>query len=160
MAIEGYKAFHHDMSNNYGMKFEVGKTYHVDGPIKFGVDGNGFHLCTNVEDTFRYVEDDEVKVAKVIGDGTIADGFDDYNEYYDMYAVSDLTVSRLMIRDEIIEEVLKGNEFRVCRFISTGFMLNENERQLIRDRFPESRIINNCVDYVERVRYPLMKVKK
>ena len=33
MEIKGYKAFNKDMTNMYGKKFEVGKTYSVNGKI-------------------------------------------------------------------------------------------------------------------------------
>ena len=45
MIIDGYKALKHDLTNNYGMKFEENKTYHVQGKIKYGTVGNGFHFC-------------------------------------------------------------------------------------------------------------------
>ena len=35
--------------NNYGKKFSVGKIYITSGTIKFGNNGNGFHLCKNIE---------------------------------------------------------------------------------------------------------------
>ena len=54
--MKGYKAFNKDMSAMNNIKFEIGKQMHIDGPIKAGpIDGNGFHFCTNFEDTFRYV---------------------------------------------------------------------------------------------------------
>lgn len=36
----GYKCFNSDLTNRYGSKFEVGKTYHAKGDIKFGNNGN------------------------------------------------------------------------------------------------------------------------
>ena len=48
--------FNDDLTNRYGTKFEVGKTYHANGDIKFGNDGNGFHMCKNIEDTLRYFD--------------------------------------------------------------------------------------------------------
>ncbi len=52
----GYKCFNSDLTNRYGSKFEVGKTYHAKGDIKFGNNGNGFHMCKNMEDTLRYFD--------------------------------------------------------------------------------------------------------
>jgi hypothetical protein len=160
MAIEGYKAFYHDMTNNYGMKFEVGKSYHMDGPIKFGPKGNGFHMCTNMEDTCRYIEDPDMKIARVKGFGTITEGFDDYNEYYDMYAVSDITICNLVLREEVIKHILECNELRACRFINTGFMLTEKEIEQFRRRYRNASIVDNCIRYAEAVRYPKMMLKK
>ena len=45
MGIIGYKAFDKGLINRYGTKFEVGKIYIAEGAIKFGNQGNGFHLC-------------------------------------------------------------------------------------------------------------------
>ena len=47
--IKGYKCFNKGLINRYGKKFEVGKIYHQDGDIKFGINGNGFHMCSNLE---------------------------------------------------------------------------------------------------------------
>lgn len=53
--MKGYKAFNKDMLAMNNIKFEIGKQMHIDGPIKSGpIDGNGFHFCTNFEDTFRF----------------------------------------------------------------------------------------------------------
>ena len=54
--VLGYKCFNEDLTNRYGFKFEVGNTYKVDGIIKFGIDGNGFHMCERLEDTLRYFD--------------------------------------------------------------------------------------------------------
>ena len=40
MEIKGYKAFNHDLTNRYGEKFNEGVTYYVNGPIKYGNNGN------------------------------------------------------------------------------------------------------------------------
>jgi hypothetical protein len=147
MKINGYKAFNHDMTNNYGMKFEEGKTYKKDGNISFGIKGNGFHMCKNLEDTFRYIDDDDIKVAKVLVKGTIAEGFDEYNEYFDMYSVSEIEILHIMSRKEIIEEIIKKNKLKICRFITTGFKLTDNEAEMIRLAFPNSRMISSYIDY-------------
>ena len=41
--VRGYKAFNIDATNRYGKPFTEGETYQVEGEIKFGNDGNGFH---------------------------------------------------------------------------------------------------------------------
>ncbi len=159
MTIEGFKAFNHDMTNKSGMKFEVGKTYHVDEPISFGADSNGFLMCSNIEDSCRYVDDPDMKIARVTGFGTVAEGFDTVYEYFDMYSVSDMTICNLMLREEVVEEILRGNELRACRFVNTGFMLTEKEREQFRKRF-HNPIVDNCIRYAETVRYPKLELKK
>ena len=44
MAIIGYKCFDKGLINKYGKKFSVGKIYIMLGTIKFGINGNGFHI--------------------------------------------------------------------------------------------------------------------
>lgn len=146
MEVKGYKAFNSDMTNNYGEKFEEGKTYHVDGPISFGVHGNGFHMCKRIEDTFRYVDPVGVKVAKVVGFGDIGEGYDEYNGYFDMYSVSDIKIEKIMSREEIITEVLKGGRQSAVRFIVTGFTLTSEEVEQIRNHFNDP-IVDTYIKY-------------
>lgn len=145
--INGYKAFRNDMSNNYGMKFEEGKSYHIDGDIQFGVKGNGFHLCENIEDTFRYINDDNPIIAKVTAFGEIVESFDNYNGYYDMYSASDITIDHIMSREEVINEILKKSEMSACRFIITGYKLTDIEVKLFEERYKESKTFRKFIDY-------------
>ena len=78
MDIIGYKCFNKGLLNRYGKKFSVGKIYVTDGMLKFGTRGNGFHICKNIEDTFRYFNSlkNDVDVCLVKGSG-------DFIEYSD-----------------------------------------------------------------------------
>ena len=147
MEISGYKAFDKNMRNWCGFEFEEGKTYHINGPIIFGRDGNGFHMSKRLEDTFRFVEKEGVIVARVTGFGEIVEGFDNYNEYFDMYSTSDIRIDRILSRNEIITLMLEKNELQVCRFISTGFKLTEDEINLFRKKFAYSSKVNQHLDY-------------
>lgn len=147
MELKGYKAFNGDLTNNYGDKFEEGKTYHLDGNVKFGVDGYGFHFCKNIEDTFRYINDPNIKVAKVTASGKIVESSDEYNEYFDMYASDTITIDHIMTREEIIREMLGKTENKVCRFIMTGFKLSDDEIKMFRAKFYNSRMVSNYLDY-------------
>ena len=86
--IKGYKCFNKNLINRYGIPFEVGKTYKVDGNISFGNNGNGFHMCVNLEDTLRYFDgfNTEIDICEVIGDGNFVLFEDNYYGYYDMYS--------------------------------------------------------------------------
>ena len=119
MEINGYKAFNQDLTNRYGFKFEEGKTYSVDDYPSFGLNGKGFHFCKNIEDTFRYFNPDNCLIASVTGMGEIAEGFDDYNEYYNMFSSNKIRINHVLSREEVLSEILSLNtESRVCRFIA------------------------------------------
>ena len=143
----GYKAFNRDYTNNYGKKFNEGEIYHVDGNISFGVKGNGFHFCKRMEDTFRYINDDEKIVAEVMGFGKIVERNDEYNEYFDMYAASSIKIKHFLTREEVINYLLHTNEYAVIRFIVTGFKLTNEEIDILRKNFINSSLFNNYLDY-------------
>ena len=65
--IKGYKAFNKDLTNRYGSEFVEGTTYRVEGELKFGNNGNGFHFCKRLEDTLRYFPgmEEEIDIASI-----------------------------------------------------------------------------------------------
>ncbi len=134
MEILGYKCFNKGLLTQYGDKLEVGKTYTATGKILFGK--NGYHFCKRVEDTFRYFDtfNNEVDVTKVIGSGFIDESFDDYNEYYDLYASEKIRILEIIPRDKIIEYGLNLYGPRAWRFIST-FGLTDSEILLFKNRY-------------------------
>lgn len=128
MKVYGYKAFNKSLTNNYGKKFEEKENYHIDGDIKFGINGCGFHFAKNISDVFRYINDKEnVVVAEVYGYGKVLSYDDEYNGYYDMYVASDICIERILKRNEIISKVVNAGELSFKKFIMTGFSLNEEE---------------------------------
>ena len=132
--IIGYKAFNKDFTNRYGMKFEVGKTYNIDGEIKFGVKGNGFHLCSSFEDTFRYFDTEEGFIlTEVEANGKIVSYDDEYNGYYDMYAASEIKIIRIIERTEIIEMIknITYADYRIKKVIDTLYLTDEEINELL-----------------------------
>ena len=148
--IRGYKAFNKDMTNQYGMKFQEGVRYIIDGPLKFGVNGNGFHFCTKMEDTLRYVEakDEDVVLTRVNSLGKQVKFDDEYYGFYDMYAASDILIEHVYTRDEIIEEFLNAPSYRTDRFLRL-YKLNEEEINLFRDSFKSDANIQNVLSYYQ-----------
>ena len=147
--IKGYKAFNKDATNRYGQPFEEGKTYCVCGEIVFGNQGNGYHMCTNLCDVFRYVNacEDEVLVAEVTGCGKRQKMDDEYYGYYDMYSFEKITVDRFMSREEIINEMLSAPGYQVIKFLAT-FRLTEEEKILFYSKFRnEVDVIKNLLYY-------------
>lgn len=146
--VVGYKAFNKDLTNHYGKKFEVGKIYIIPGAIKFGTHGNGFHMCKNMEDTFRYFDTKNMTICKVIGSGEMDEGEDHYYGFYDMYAVERLKILKVLSRLEIIEEGLKLNDTRVERFISL-FPLTEEEIILFKEHFKSDISVMDAIAYYQ-----------
>lgn len=148
--ILGYKCFNKDLTNRYGQRFEVGKTYHITGNITFGNTGNGFHICSNLEDTLRYFDtfNEEVCICEVKGTGTNIVYNDEYNGYYDMYAVESLTIIRILNREEIINIGLNLNQIRVFRFIQ-GYKLTKEEINLFKNKFINYSSVLKAIAYYQ-----------
>ena len=126
--INGFKAFNGNMSNNYNKVFYEGKDYYVDGEIKFGLKGNGYHFAKRIEDTFRYINDKEnISIAKVYSNGEVLSFDDEYYGYYDLYVSNHIHIEKVLKRNEIISEILKNGESALKRFIATGFKLTNEE---------------------------------
>lgn len=150
MAIIGYKCFDKGLINKYGKKFSVGKIYIMPGAIKFGINGNGFHMCKRIEDTFRYFEcfENEVDVCLVKGSGEVVEYSDDYYGYYDMYSVQKIEILKQLNREEIINEGLNMCDLRVKRFVST-LKLNEEEINLFRETFKDNLSVLDAIAYYQ-----------
>ena len=150
MAIIGYKCFDKGLINKYGKKFSVGKIYIMPGAIKFGINGNGFHMCKRIEDTFRYFEcfENEVDVCLVKGSREIIEYSDDYYGYYDMYSVQKIEILKQLSREEIINEGLNMCDLRVKRFVST-LKLTEEEINLFKETFKDNLSVLDAIDYYQ-----------
>lgn len=150
MEILGYKCFNSDLTNNYGVKFEVGKKYTTSGQIKFGTMGNGFHMCKRLEDTLRYFDaiKKEVSICEVKGSGTVVESFDEYYGYYNIYSVEELEIIRELTREEIINMAIKFYQERAIRFIS-GFKLKEDEILLFKQYFKNNSRVISFIEYYQ-----------
>ncbi len=148
MEMVGFKSFNGDLTNAYGMKFEVGKTYTIDGELEFGLKGNGFHFCKNLEDTLKFFDEDRV-IAKVVGSEELLKRDDEKQDFFDMYVARNLFVERVLSREEIIGMVLSyKNPDRVIRFI-IFFPLTEEEKVLFRIRFKDNIKILCAISYYQ-----------
>lgn len=146
--IEGYKCFNEGLINQYGIKFEVGKEYHANGDIQFHQ--NGFHMCQNLEDTLRYFDaiNGKVDITKVIGYGQICQYDDEYNGFYDMYAVEYLKIVQVLNHDEVIDYALKLYPERVKRFLSL-YKLNSDEIILFKEKFYQDISVLMTIEYYQ-----------
>lgn len=157
----GYKCFNEDLTNRYGTKFEVGKTYHLKGNIKFGNDGNGFHMCKNMEDTLRYFDafNGSVRICLVNGFGKFHKHDDEYNGYYDMYSYEYLTILKELTHEETINYALNLCEYRVKRFISL-YKLNKDEIELFKNKFYDNDNVLKCIKYYQENMEDVYKLEK
>lgn len=131
------------MTNKKGQKFKEGHIYFCPGIISFGINGNGFHFCKRIEDTFRYFPTlesslypplESIAVAEVVGSGNIVEGQDDYNGYYDLYVSQYLEVGHVLNREEIMELACDMVEMRLTRLVST-YRLTEEEITKIEGKY-------------------------
>lgn len=161
MHITGYKCFNKDLTNSYGMQFSVGKIYIVKGVIKFGNNGNGFHICKNMEDTFRYFDaiNNEVSICKVIGSGKMTKYDDEYYGYYDMYTVEKLEILKKLNREEIIDFGLNLNYLRAKRFVQ-GIKLTQEEIKKFKDKFSSNIDVLNAIEYYQENNLDVYKTKR
>lgn len=148
--VYGYKCFNKGLINNYGVKFDVGKMYHIDGDVVFGIYGNGFHMCERLEDTLRFFDTfaDDVDICTVIGLGKCIKRDDEYNDYYDMYACERMYIVKKLTRDEIIMYGINLHEMRAMRFLSL-FKLTDDEKKLFRDKYKNNYLVNKYIDYYQ-----------
>lgn len=151
MELHGYKAFNKGLTNRYGREFKEGETYSIDGPLKFGNDGNGFHFCERLEDTLRYFPamEEEIEIASVTALGNLEEYEDNYYGYYDMYCTDKTRIDRVLEREEIITMFLDKTRSRVIRFVQ-GFRLNPNELELFTLRYGEDESIMDAVAYYQK----------
>ena len=150
MKVIGYKCFNKDLINHYGQKFEIGKIYIASGIIKFGTRGNGFHMCKNIEDCFRFFDTTkkDIEVCKVVGSGKIIEYSDEYNGYYDLYCVEKLQILNVLSREELINIGLSLNELRVERFVSTLSLFKE-EISLFKEKYKKYIKVLDAISYYQ-----------
>ena len=146
--MQAYKCFNKGLINLYGRQYEIGKLYHDEGDISFGDKKHGFHVCENLEDTFRFFDGfhEELDVCLVECFGKYAKRDDEYNGYFEMYSFEYLKILKLLTREEIISYGLNLDENRVVRFISS-IKLTKEETGLFREKF------YNCVNVIEHIDY-------
>ena len=150
MTMDGYKTFHKGMKNRYGKTFQEGRIYEIEGPLKFGPNGNGIHFCKNLEDTLRFFPamEEEVVITEVTALGDLVEYTDDYNDYYDMFCTNKIRINHIMTREEIIKMYLNMTDYRVIRFVS-GFRLTSDEIELFKIRYSSEISILDAIAYYQ-----------
>ena len=154
----GFKAFNCGLTNRYGFKYETNKIYHVDGTLKFGNDGNGFHMCKNLEDTLRYYDafNNNIDICLVLGFGNYEEFHDDYYGYYNMYVYENMYIIKILNRKEIIDYMKNTNIERMKRFISL-YKLDDDE--IIPFKNVDS-VLDKVIDYYQYGNRDVFKLEK
>lgn len=151
--IQTYKAFNKvdgKLVNRYKRVFEIGKEYFIEGEIRFGNNGNGFHSCKNLEDTLRYFDffNEECTICTCEIKGEISVRNDEYYGYYDQYSSSYLKLLKDLSRDEIISyaKQIRHNDIALERFIR-DFYLTQEEIDYFRNKYKRNPHVLHTLDY-------------
>lgn len=147
--IKGFKCFYKGLVNLFDESFVIDKKYVCEGEIKFR--SQGYHMCTNLEDTLRYFDgfNKEIEICEVIGYPEFNKYNDEYYGYYDMYACRGILIKKVLTRDEIMLKAEEMNYMAFKRF-SSGYKLTKEELAYFKDKYKNDRdVINHLIYYYE-----------
>lgn len=150
----GVKALNHDLTNQYGFIYEIGKKYTLNGSLKWRE--NGFHFCLRPEDTLRYVDgfNEDVCFVLVEGEGKLTTYEDEYYGFYDMYASSEIKIISIISREDVFNMIINSkNEFRAKRYASL-IKLTSYEKEEILKKYPKLQF---TIDYYQNDEFILKK---
>ena len=161
--MKGYKLLDIGLINEYGFKYEINKIYTLEGELKWN--HNGFHFCTNIEDTLRYRDKEKgtFEIVEVESLGNLVDGSNVENDYYGYetgYATDKFRIIKIITREELIDIVLKSNNInRITRLIYS-IPLSEEEIIKIKEMYPNKELINQYIDYYQYDKKDAFSFKK
>ena len=149
--IQGFKVFNQDFTTRSGIKFAVGDHKHIDGEVVAGpINGHGWQFCKNFEDTFRFVRENPI-LCEIIAFGEISKEYkDDYYEYDEIYACSDIYIKRVISREEIISMAKELCDWKLQRLIITYNMTDEEIEEIEQSLPPNSEKTKKYIDYYHR----------
>ena len=148
MIVKGYKAFNKDLTNRYGKQFEEGKTYEENGELKYGTNGCGIHFCKRLEDTIRYFNPYNIKIAEVTALGDVISTFDNYNDYYDLCVTNKIRIDKVLTREEIVDKFKNNSYHSVTRFLSQ-FPLLQEEINYFKEKYKDNEEILDIISYYQ-----------
>ena len=143
--MRGYKALNKGLINRYGFQYELGKKYVLIGKLKWGK--NGFHFCSRPEDTLRYVDswNDEIDIVEIEGSGDLILYEDEYYGYYDMYCSSEMTLNRIISREEMFNMIINSHDENRVKRLAQSLELTDDEIRIIRYNYD----IESTLDYYQ-----------
>ena len=158
--IHGFKCFKKGLETRYGQKMELNKIYTFEGSPIFR--SSGYHMCENMEDTFRYFDcfEEEVDVCKVIGYPEYQKYEDEYYGFYDMYSCQGIELVEKLIRKQIIEMADNMCDFRFIRFINL-YPLTHEELEYFTNKYKKNEYVLSRIlyEYYEKSSSGEMKLK-
>ncbi len=118
-------------------------------------------MCTNLEDTLRYFDamNQNVDICKVVGYGNIEKYDDEYNGFYDMYAVEYMKILYVLTREQIIDYIVKLPIERIQRFISL-YKLNPDEIDMFKEKYQNIPMILMTIEYYQENNKKVYQKKK
>jgi len=149
--MKGYKVLDKGLINQYGFKYELGKTYDLKGELDYKT--NGFCFCSNPETTLMFAGDkNNFDLTEVEALGKIVSG-DDYfeNRYYDingLYATDKMIIKRLVPREELVSMVIESNNVDRLRFLNMYLKFTDEEISKILEKYG-----NDMKAYIEYYQY-------
>lgn len=146
----GCKAFDYDLVNRYGMKFELNVEYSLSGELKFGNNGNGFHFCTNLEDTLRYVDGANAIIVMVEALGNLKQYDDEYNGYYDMFVTDKIKLIKILTKNEIFNYTCSLPDYRLIKMIRDYKQFTELELLYLENKYQNNSYVIRAIKYYQR----------
>jgi len=109
---------------------------------------NGFHMCKNMENCFRYFDSESCQLALVKGLGNMICYDDEYNGYYDMYVCEGMEILKVLSRKEIIEMALDLYTYRIKNFLKT-FKLSNEEIKIFKKVYKQDKEVLKFISYYQ-----------
>ncbi len=156
----GYKLLNKNLTNKNNKKYEIGKKYELNGPLKYSK--NGFHFSIFPEETLRFANKesseliDDFTIVKVEASGIIECG-DEYleNEQFDtvgVYASTCMVILKILSREEVFNIILNSNNVLRIRKYIQSVKLNDFEINSIRERYDDyfTNAYIDCYQYNDK----------
>ncbi len=118
--VIGFKAFKTGLINKYGSSFEKGVLYSKDAEqLKFGEHGHGYHIATNLADTFRFFNPQKENVyCEVSVYGKMLQASDYLYNCGSMYVVEKFEITKILSRQDILEYVFQSDFNELKRYFA------------------------------------------
>lgn len=141
--ILGYKSFNKGLITNQGDKLELNKLYDIKEKPVFR--RRGYHMCEYLEDTLRFFDCENIDICKVEGYPEYVEYYDDYNGGGKMYSCQKIVLTKLLTKEEIIEEAKKMDHFRFYNFLAQYELTKEQQEYFIEKFKDDNWILGNII---------------